>query len=128
MKKSLLILSIIFMVAGFIICISTQGVIAAEKSKYGGVLKLNYTQQSRNFGDPLTTRGGAHTYADSCLQAMVQGSNEKIGDYEPLLATSWELSTDKSSYTFNLRKGVKFHDGTDFNAKAAKWNLDRWIA
>jgi peptide/nickel transport system substrate-binding protein len=42
----------------------------------------------------------------------------------PQLATSWELSPDKKSYTFHLRKGVKFHDGTGFNAKAVKYNFD----
>ncbi len=41
-------------------------------------------------------------------------------------AESWELTPDKSAYIFHLRKGVKFHDGTDFNAAAAKfcWDLN----
>jgi len=49
------------------------------------------------------------------------GPNDTI---EPMLATSWEVSSDKKSMIFHLRKGVKFHDGTDFNAAAVKWNLD----
>jgi peptide/nickel transport system substrate-binding protein len=44
---------------------------------------------------------------------------------KPWLATSWELSSDKKSYTFQLRKDVKFHDGTPFNAEAVKFNFDR---
>lgn len=43
----------------------------------------------------------------------------------PALAESWEVSEDGTSYTFHLRKGVQFHDGTPWNAKAAKFNLDR---
>ncbi|MCL5026556.1 MAG: ABC transporter substrate-binding protein [Chloroflexi bacterium] len=43
----------------------------------------------------------------------------------PSLATEWDLS--EKAATFKLRKGVKFHDGSDFNAKVAKWNLDRMI-
>ncbi|NHN29153.1 ABC transporter substrate-binding protein [Paenibacillus agricola] len=44
---------------------------------------------------------------------------------QPWLATSWEISEDKKSYTFKLRKDVKFHDGTPFNAEAVKFNFDR---
>ncbi|MGZ4422775.1 MAG: ABC transporter substrate-binding protein, partial [Gaiellaceae bacterium] len=45
----------------------------------------------------------------------------------PSLATSWKLSGGGKVWTFNLRKGVKFHDGSDFNADAAIWNLDRYF-
>lgn len=43
----------------------------------------------------------------------------------PGLATSWTVSKDQLTWTFKLRKGVKFHDGTPFNAAAVKYNLDR---
>jgi peptide/nickel transport system substrate-binding protein len=43
----------------------------------------------------------------------------------PSLATSWEISPDGLQYTFTLREGVKFHDGTMFDAAAAKYNFDR---
>ena len=42
----------------------------------------------------------------------------------PVLATSWEVSKDGKEYVFHLRKGVKFHDGTPFNAYAVKKNFD----
>ena len=41
------------------------------------------------------------------------------------LATDWQVADDGSSLTFNLREGVKFHDGTDFNAEAVKWNIEK---
>ena len=47
-------------------------------------------------------------------------------DVEPLLATKWETAADGKSHTFTLREGVKFHDGTDFNAEAVCANFDRW--
>jgi peptide/nickel transport system substrate-binding protein len=46
----------------------------------------------------------------------------------PALATSWKESSDRLSYTFSLREGVAFHDGTPFDAAAVKANFDRWFA
>jgi peptide/nickel transport system substrate-binding protein len=43
----------------------------------------------------------------------------------PELAERWETAPDGKTLTLHLRGGVKFHDGTDFNAAAAKWNLER---
>ncbi|NKQ55331.1 ABC transporter substrate-binding protein [Amycolatopsis sp. K13G38] len=42
------------------------------------------------------------------------------------LATAWTPSSDGKSWTFTLRQGVKFHDGTPFNAAAVCFNFDRW--
>lgn len=44
---------------------------------------------------------------------------------EPVLATSWQVSADQKVYTFRLRRGVKFHDGTTFNASAVKASIER---
>lgn len=44
---------------------------------------------------------------------------------EPCLAESWDVSPDGLTYTFHLRKNVKFHDGTPFNAEAVKFNIER---
>jgi peptide/nickel transport system substrate-binding protein len=46
----------------------------------------------------------------------------------PWLATSWKADDSAPSLTLTLKQGVKFHDNTDFNAAAAKWNLDQIIA
>ena len=43
----------------------------------------------------------------------------------PSLASGWEISPDGTEYTFTLREGIKFHDGTLFDADAVKFNLDR---
>ncbi len=47
-------------------------------------------------------------------------------DLIPALATSWSANDDATVWTFELRQGVKFHDGTPFNAEAVKFNIDRW--
>ena len=47
------------------------------------------------------------------------------GTLSPLLAESWEVSPDLRTYTFRLRKGVKFHNGEPFNAQAVKFSFQR---
>jgi len=49
------------------------------------------------------------------------------GKFVPGLAERWEVSPDGKVYTFYLRKGVKFHDGTPFNAEAVKFSFDRIV-
>jgi len=53
----------------------------------------------------------------------------KAGTTEPEagLAESWDASEDGLAWTFQLREGVKFHDGTDFDADAVCFNFDRWF-
>ena len=46
----------------------------------------------------------------------------------PGLAESYDVSSDGMEYTFKLRKGVEFSDGTPFDAEAVKWSIDRVIA
>ncbi len=48
--------------------------------------------------------------------------NEEL---QPMLAEDWDYSEDGMTFTFYLREDVKFHDGTDFNAEAVKFNFDR---
>ena len=53
--------------------------------------------------------------------------NKDSTKVEPSLAKKWDVSEDGLTYTFYLQEGVKFHDGTDFNAEAVKFNIDRQI-
>lgn len=71
------------------------------------------------------TYNGPHFLYKMIYEGFVEdGGNGKI---LPQLATSWEISPDGKTYTFQLRKGVKFSDGTDFNADAVIFNLNRWV-
>lgn len=60
-------------------------------------------------------------YADNFYEPLVKYKN---GEYVPCLATEWSTSDDGLTYTFKLREGVKFNDGTDFNAQAVKLYFD----
>jgi len=59
---------------------------------------------------------------EGLLRATPPGSDQ---DFEPLLATDWEASSDGLSWAFYLREGVKFHDGEVFNAQAVKTAIER---
>ncbi|GAA5225586.1 ABC transporter substrate-binding protein [Paeniglutamicibacter antarcticus] len=54
------------------------------------------------------------------------GVDRETGAPIPLLATDWIASPDRLQYTFILRRGVKFHDGTDFDADAVVTNFEHW--
>ena len=74
--------------------------------------------------DPNLTQGSlAHTVMMNIFDTLVYADVE--GNIHPGLATSWETSDDRLSWTFHLREGVTFHDGTPFNAEAVKFTMDR---
>ena len=50
---------------------------------------------------------------------------DRDGKFKPYLATEWQVSEDGKTWTFKLRKDVKFQDGTAFDAEAVKFNFDR---
>jgi len=100
---------------------------ATGKQQYGGVLRIITSATPLILGDPVSiTDFGSVMSVIPCLEALVNSDN--AGQIHPVLATDWSIADDGKSITFHLRKGVKFHDGTDFNAAAAKWNLDRYMA
>ncbi|WP_333870695.1 ABC transporter substrate-binding protein [Desulforamulus putei] len=71
--------------------------------------------------DYNSTRAGR-----SIFNTLVEFKDEST-EVEPGLATSWDISEDGLVYTFHLREGVKFHDGTPFNAEAVKFSIERQI-
>jgi peptide/nickel transport system substrate-binding protein len=71
-------------------------------------------------GTTTTTAGNVVDYVAETLTRL-----EPSGKVAPHLAESWTISPNGREYTFKLRRGVTFHDGTPFDAAAVKWNLDR---
>jgi peptide/nickel transport system substrate-binding protein len=101
---------------------ATQSSTSAATPQRGGVLKMIFGMGPVAFGYPAASSPLDSPGSLGILEGLVGVDGN--GDPTPLLATSWNVSEDGKTVTFNLRKGVKFHDGTDFNADAVKWNID----
>ncbi len=93
----------------------------AVQPQHGGILRIatNYVISS-NMGVPGRQNLGA-LFMDAITDRFLAVDN--VGRMVPHLIESWEFSKDGLQVTLHLRKGIKFHDGSDFNAEAAKWNL-----
>jgi peptide/nickel transport system substrate-binding protein len=105
--------------------VEKQVVVTPTPAAKGGVLKYGV----------LFSPSGMDPHAHSSWELGVAVANvydplvtqDDNGALKPGLAESWEISADGKSYTMKLRKGVKFHDGTTFDAKAVKFSLDRIV-
>ena len=73
--------------------------------------------------DPAITYGTDSRVFFNVYETLMRSTPE--GDYENVLATDYSKSDDGLVWEFKLRENVKFHDGTDFNAEAVKYSIDR---
>jgi peptide/nickel transport system substrate-binding protein len=83
------------------------------------------TRMTLSSWDPRISAGDEPLFLANIYEPLLYvnppGSAEP---YTPCLATSWEVSDDGMAWTFHLREGVKFHDGTPFNAAAVKYSIE----
>jgi peptide/nickel transport system substrate-binding protein len=97
---------------------------APAKPGAGGTLTFVLENDVIDF-DPLRSRA----FVDRNVHYQIYDSLVRIdatGKIVPWLAESWELSDGGKTVVFKLRKDVKYHDGTPFDAESVKWNIDRY--
>jgi peptide/nickel transport system substrate-binding protein len=90
-----------------------------------GALVYGSSGQPVNLEPGNITDGNSIIVQDQIYNRLMEfkpGSTELV----PALATNWSVSKDGKTWTFKLRQGVKFHDGTPFDAAAVKFNVERW--
>ncbi|SIT93197.1 ABC transporter substrate-binding protein [Edaphobacillus lindanitolerans] len=76
--------------------------------------------------DPSSVTDGESMKVAANIFETLLNFGEQDTTIHPGLAKEWEASEDGLTYTFQLEEGVKFHDGTDFNAEAVVKNFERW--
>jgi len=116
--KKLAILCIVLMIA------LAGTALAAPKT--GGTLVFGRGGDSVGLDPAYETDGNSFMVCDNIYEALVAYADEST-NLEPGLAEKWDISPDGKIYTFSLRKGVKFHDGTAFNANAVVFSIGRMM-
>jgi peptide/nickel transport system substrate-binding protein len=99
---------------------------AAGSQQYGGTLRyITAAGPGAPIGAPWLANGTSTFGMQFAEQFLVR--EESDASIQPCLAASWDIVSDSAnpSITFHLVKGVKFQDGSDFNAAAVKWNLQQ---
>jgi peptide/nickel transport system substrate-binding protein len=104
--------------------------VAAAQGR-GGVLRIGMTASDIPYtaGQPDQGGEGFRFIGYQLYDALINwdlSQGDRLPDLVPGLAESWEVShEDPTKWIFHLRRGVKFHDGTAFNADAVLWNMER---
>lgn len=99
---------------------------AIAAPKQGGTLVFGRGGDSVGLDPAYETDGNSFMICDNIYEALVFYKDESTA-LEPGLAESWDISPDGLTYTFHLRKGVTFHDGTPFNADAVVFSIGRMM-
>ncbi|HKX17854.1 MAG TPA: ABC transporter substrate-binding protein [bacterium] len=102
------------------------GSTAAEAAAAGGTLTVGGTDLDDTLDPQVTNFDSVIRITLNVCEPLVWEPSP--GRFVPALAESWSISPDAKVYTFKLRRGVKFHDGTPFNADAVKFTMDRVVA
>ena len=95
--------------------------VEAPPVNYGGILRVQIPSSPTVLCNLYKTVG--HGYISACVETL--GLRDVVtNEVTPLLAESWEYDEATYTITVHLRKGVKFHDGSELNAEVVKWNHD----
>jgi peptide/nickel transport system substrate-binding protein len=92
----------------------------------GGTVVVGLQAEPTTLDSQQISDYNSHRAAYGIYDMLLRFKDEST-EVEPGLAEKWDISENGLEYTLTLRQGIKFHDGTDFNAEAVKFNIDRQI-
>src|SRR5206468_6421762 len=105
-----------------LVSLDARSALAADTPRRGGTLRVGFYIEAATMDPHLSGSKVDRQIYHNIYEPLVT-LDTKLG-IRPGLAESWH-QPDSRTLTFNLRQGVKFHDGTDFNAEAARFNFNR---
>ena len=96
----------------------------SAEPKAGGSITIAISQDLDQSLDPHTsTSAGKREIFFNIFEGLVKADPD--GNFVPALAESWEVSDDATTFTFKIRKGVKFHNGSDLTVEDVVYTLDK---
>ncbi|MFC5589770.1 ABC transporter substrate-binding protein [Sporosarcina soli] len=128
-RKALLTISFLFILL-LAACSGGDKNVADEQEKGEGTKKggtLVYARGADSVGlDPINITDGESIRVTHAIFETLFEYDENL-ELQPKLAESYEIADDELTWTIHLKKGIQFHDGTDFNADAVVFNFERWM-
>jgi peptide/nickel transport system substrate-binding protein len=100
---------------------------SAEPGRYGGIFVLNETTQPTTFNPQVPNNLATSLILSRILSGLVD-YDPRTEQFVPALAKSWEVGEDNRSYTFHLREGLRWSDGTPLTADDVMFTFDAILA
>ena len=113
------LLLVVFLFAG-------PAMAGSESPKSGGVFKMATHQDIPTLDCMMTSADVAYEIGGHIFETLVQYITAD-GQIAPELADSWTVSKDNLKFTFNIRKGVKFHNGAELTSEDVLASVERWF-
>jgi peptide/nickel transport system substrate-binding protein len=105
---------------------STTSAAAEGTPQYGGTLAFATSAEPICLDPSYEGDDSQDVISRQYLDSLVSVNEDS--EYEPWLATSWKITDNGLTYTFQLKHGVKFTDGTDFDSAAVKADVEHWTS
>ncbi len=124
MKKIYLLLSILISALFITACGSKEKEVTSNNNETKEkIITIGIDKDAANLNPILISELVGESFAANIFDTLVSYKDD-VSTPAPALAESWDISEDGKTYTFNLRKGVKFHNGEDFSAEDVKYTID----